>query len=265
MKIRDLIIFIIAIVAIIIFFQWRMSMMQETINSLKGEINNKIENSFKILSDSVSARSEINIVAQPDLFDKIFNTALNKQYKEIKKMIPQAIQQELKSLKLENKLTTINKSSFIVEGDSAYFLNEDGIVTKTAKVQPINADSSLLIIVPQEIELTTVQVTPDKEKPEHVKLYVTAINKTTGDTLRIDKSVSYTLEGKTKKWKFNYKPYAGVNYDLLDGGFVPIAGLNPITYNGKKIMANFAGIEIGSNFKSNNSRVEIKILQLQIK
>ncbi len=264
MKIKDFVSHIILAVIIIIFFQWRLSVMESKISDLQSNVNHQIENSFKVLGDSVSARSEVKVVENPNLIDKLFNTALNKQYKEIQKMIPEAVRGEIKKLKIDNKLTTINKTSFIIEGDSAYYLNSEGIVTKTAKVEPINGDSSLLIIVPQEIELTTVQVTPNKEDPTKINLFVTAFNKTTGDSLRIDKAVTYVLEGKTKKWNFNYKPYAGVNYDL-NSGIIPVVGINPITYNGKKVVANFGGLEIKTNVKTKDSSIELKILQIQVK
>ena len=155
MKFKDLVkmtlIMALLLYGVIFFFERKMDKMQEEFSKQ----NKKIDNEFKILSDGVSARSEVQVVAQPGLFDKIFNTALNKQYKEIQKMIPDAIKEEMKNLKVDNTTQVINKSSFLIEGDSVMFYNKEGVITKIAKVHPVNGDSSLLIIHPQEIELTT--------------------------------------------------------------------------------------------------------------
>jgi hypothetical protein len=261
MKIKDYIFFVLILAGVVFFFQWRISKMQDKVTSM----NTDIDNQFKTLNDGVSAKSQVNVVAQPNLFDKIFNTALNKQYEEIKKMIPDAVRQEMKNLKIENSTTTITKSSFVIQGDSALFLNKDGIITKVAKVQPINEDSSLLIIVPQEIELTTVQANYDPNDNTKVQVFVTAINKTTGDTLKIDKSLTSVLPGKQKKWNFSYKPYIGLNYDLINGGIVGKAGIDPIVYNSKKVRINMFGLEIRQNLKNQNSFVDLKLLQLQLK
>ena len=65
----------------------------------------------------------------------------------------------------------------------------------------MNGDTSLLIIVPQEIELTTVTALPDKDDPTKLSMYVTAYNKTTGDSLRIQQSVTCVRPGKKKRWE----------------------------------------------------------------
>ena len=260
-KIKDYVMFGLILAAVIFFFNWKMSKMQDQMTSL----NNDVDNQFKTLSDSVSAKSEVQVLAQPNLFDKIFNTALNKQFNDIKKMIPEAVKSEMKNLKIENSTTTITKSSFVIEGDSAIFFNQDGIITKTAKVVPLNGDSSLLVIVPQEIELTTVQANPDPKDNTKVQVFVTAYNKTTGDSLRINKSLTYVLPGKVKKWEFNYKPYVGANYDLVNGGLVAKAGIEPIIYNSKKFNMHIGGIEIRQNLKNRNSFVDLKLIQFQFK
>lgn len=260
-KIKDYVMFGLILAAVIFFFNWKMSKMQDQVSDL----NKDVDNQFKTLSDSVSAKSEVQVVAQPGLFDKVFNTALNKQFNEIKKMIPEAVRGEMKNLKIENSTTTITKSSFVIEGDSAMFLNQDGIITKTAKVVPLNGDSSLLIVVPQEIELTTVQANPDPKDNTKVQVFVTAYNRTTGDSLKINKSLTYVLPGKAKKWEFNYKPYVGANYDLINGGVVAKAGLEPIVFNSKKFNMNIGGIEIRQNLKNRDSFVDLKIVQFQFK
>lgn len=260
-KIKDYVFFGLLMAGVIFFFNWKMSKMQDQVTNL----NNDVDNQFKTLSDSVSAKSEVQVVAQPGLFDKVFNTALNKQFNDIKNMIPQAVRGEMKNLKIENSTTTITKSSFVIEGDSALFLNQDGIITKTAKVVPLNGDSSLLIVVPQEIELTTVQANPDPKDNTKVQVFVTAYNRTTGDSLKINKSLTYVLPGKAKKWEFNYKPYVGANYDLINGGVVAKAGLEPIVFNSKKFNMNIGGIEIRQNLKNRDSFVDLKIVQFQFK
>lgn len=264
MKFKDLVkmtlIMALLLYGVIFFFERKMDKMQEDFNRQ----NKKIDNEFKILSDGVSARSEVQVVAQPGLFDKIFNTALNKQYKDIQKMIPDAIKEEMKNLKVDNTTQVYNKSSFLIEGDSVMFYNKEGVITKIAKIEPVNGDSSLLIIHPQEIELTTVQAYPDPNDPTQVKLFVSGYNKTTGDSLRCLNSLTYVID-KTKKWEFNFKPYVGVNYDLGSKGVVARAGLDPIIYNNKKFRLNLAGIEVRQNLKNQNSFVDLKIIQLQLK
>lgn len=261
MKIKEYLFFALIITGIILFFNWKMTQMQDGLNKM----NTKMSTEFKTLSDGVSARSEVNVVAQPGLFDKIFNTALNKQYNEIKKMIPEAIRKEMDSLQINNSTTTITKSNFIIEGDSAYFLNTEGVITKVAKVEPINGDSSLLIVVPQEIELTTVQANPDPEDNSKVNVFVTAYNKTTGDSLKINKSLTYVLPGKTKKWEFSYMPYVGVNYELLDKDYSGRVGLDPITYHGKKFDLNIFGFEVKQSLKSQKSFLDLKLVQVKFK
>lgn len=265
MEVRKIVILGIIVCCVIFVAQWGMTRMENKINSVRGNIENKLDKDFKVLSDNISARSETEIVVEPNLFQKMFNTAANKHYNEIKNMIPEAIREELGEHDMENGTTIINRSSLVLQGDSAIFLNEDGIVTKVAKVQPIGDDSSMLIIVPQEIELTTLTAQPDMENPENVKLFVTAFNKTTGDSLRIQKSMTFVMPEDKKKFKFNYKPYIGMNYDLVNNSWAPKAGIDFITYNSKKFKAQIAGIEIRQNLKNQNSFVDLRIIQMQFK
>lgn len=251
----------ILLVCVCLFFQWKISKLQDEVVKMDEDF----DKTFKTLEDGVSARSEVNVIAQPNLFDKIFNTALNKQFKEIKKMIPEAVSKEMKNLKIENSTTTITKSSFVIEGDSAYFLNKDGLITKVAKVQPIGEDSSLLIIVPQEIELTTVQANPDPKDNTKINVFVTAYNKTTGDSLKIDKSITYVIPGKSAGWKFGLKPYVGLNYDVIDGGLVARGGFDVIEYSNKKFSMKLVGVDVRHNLKNQNSLVDLKLIQLMYK
>lgn len=262
---RKLVIAGLIITVIIFIAQWKLAQLEDKMNDFKKDVNNQITQNFKQLSDSVSAQSEVNVVLQPTLFEKFFNTAENKRYEEIKKMIPNAIKEELNKHNLDKGTIIITKNQLLIKGDSAVFLNSDGVVTKTAKVQPINGDSSLLIIVPQEIELTTVTATADKKDPSKLNVFVSAYNKTTGDSLKIDKAITYVLDKNDKKWEFNYKPYIGFNYDLRNGSGVPKAGIDFVTYNSKRIKANIGGIEIRQNLKNQESFVDLKILQLQFK
>ena len=260
-KLKDYVFFGLILAAVCFFFNWKLSQVTESVN----KIDNDIDNQFKVLSDSVSAKSQVTVIAQPNMFDKMFNTAANKQMNEIKKLIPQAVKENMKNLKIENSTTTITKSNFMLEGDSLMYLNEDGVISKIVKVVPLTEDSSLLIIVPQEIEITTVQANPDPKDLTKLNFYVTAYNKTTGDSLRINQSITYVLPGKQKKWEFNYKPYIGLNYDLVNGGLVGKAGFDPLVYNGKKMNMHLLGVEIRQNLKNQNSFVDLKLVQLQLK
>lgn len=265
MEIRKIV--IIGIVATLVIFigQLFLTYMDGKIEDMQTGIEQKMENNFKTLSDSVSVRSEVQVVVQPNMFDKMFNSAANKQYNEIKKLIPEAIRKEMKEQGKDKGTVVINKSSLMIQGDSAMFLNEDGVITKVAKVQPISEDSSLLIIVPQEIELTTVTAQPDKDNPSNISVYVSAYNRTTGDSLRIEKSMTFVLPGSKKRWEFNYKPYIGMNYDMTNGSWLPKAGIDLLTYNSKKFRAQIAGVEIRQNLKNQNSFVDLKLIQMQFK
>ena len=238
------------------------------VNTQKDIIKSSIAKITNLLPNS-SDKMNVNNIYYGSTSDygirKYLNQIDDKQFNDIKNMIPQAVRGEMKNLKIENSTTTITKSSFVIEGDSALFLNQDGIITKTAKVVPLNGDSSLLIVVPQEIELTTVQANPDPKDNTKVQVFVTAYNRTTGDSLKINKSLTYVLPGKAKKWEFNYKPYVGANYDLINGGVVAKAGLEPIIFNSKKFNMNIGGIEIRQNLKNRDSFVDLKIVQFQFK
>lgn len=265
MNFKSIVIVGLIFAGIIFFFLTRLNLMEDKILDFQKKESKKLEQSFKTLSDSVSAQSEINVVARPGMFDKIFNTAINKEFKEIKKLIPEAIQKEMKNIKFENSTTTINKTDIILKGDSILYLNSDGVITKTAQIIPISKDSSLLLILPQHIELTTVQANPDKDDPSKVHLYVSAYNKTTGDSIRVANSVTYVIPERKSGWKINYKPYIGLNYDIVDGGLKPVAGLNILQYNNKKFSAIIGGIELRQNLKTQNSEIDLRLLQLQLK
>lgn len=262
---RKLIIFGILATCIVFVAQWKIAQMEGKLEIAQDKITKEVRQSFRQLSDSISAQSEVQVVVQPNLFDRMFNTAAKKQYDEIRKLIPQAIKEEMEKNGMDKAPTIITKNQLVIQGDSVLFVNSEGVITKTAKVQPINGDSSLLIIVPQEIELTTVTALPDDKDPSKLSMYVTAYNKTTGDSIRIEKSMTFVLPGKNKKWEFNYKPYVGLNYDLRNGSAVPKAGIDVVTYNSKRFKANIGGLEIRQNLKNQESFVDLKVIQLQFK
>lgn len=264
MKIRDYIIFGVILIGVIFFFQWRMSILQDKVMASQNQMYENMNNNFRQLADSMSAKAQVTVVAQPGLFDNLFNTALKKQYEEIRKQIPKVIADEIHKVKLENKYTTINKSSVIIEGDTAIYLNSDGTVLKTAKVIPLNGDSSMLIILPQEIELTNVTVMPDKNRPDSLQVFLSAINKTTGDTLRISQALTYVLPGEDKKWTFTTKPFIGAAYDVLNNEIIFKGGFNPIQYNGKRISAQFLGLQLSYGIK-NTPGIEVQLVNLQLK
>lgn len=264
MKIRDYIIFGIILIGVIFFFQWRMSILQDKIMASQNQMYENMNNNFRQLADSMSAKAQVTVVAQPGVFDNLFNTALKKQYEEIRKQIPKVIADEIKKVKLENKYTTINKASVIINGDTAIYLNSEGVVLKTAKVVPINGDSSVLVILPQEIELTNVTIMPDKNRPDSLHVFLSAFNKTTGDTLKISKALTFVLPGQDKKWTFTTKPFIGVGYDVLNNEVVFKGGFKPIQYNGKWLSAQFAGLELSYGIK-NSPGIEVQIVNVQLK
>lgn len=265
MKLKEYILFGIVLIAVIFFFLWKMDRMEERFSNSQNALASQFNNSFKQLSDNMSAQSSVQVVTQPGVFDKLFNTALNAQYKEIRKMIPVVIQQEIKKIKLDNKFTTttINKSSILIEGDSVMYKNADGVITKTAKIVPATNDSSILIIVPQEIEITNVNVQPDPKNRDSLFVFLSAFNKTTGDTLKVFSSKTYVLKGKSKPWQFGFHPYIGADYDLINKEFVFNGGICPVIYNGKKVTANIGGVEFGYGLSTFES-IQLKILQLQL-
>ncbi len=264
MKIKDYVFFAVIIIGIIFFFQWRANVLQEKLDNAQRALNTSINNQFKQLSDSVSAKSSVTVVPQPDMFDKLFNNAANKYHKEILKEIPEVIQKEIKSLKLENKYTTINKSIIEMEGDSLVYRNENGAATKTVKVVPLNSDSSMLLILPQEIEITNVSIQPDPNNKESVMVYLSAFNKTTGKALQVSQSTTYVMPGSNKRWSFSTQPYIGSNYDILNQEFIFKGGFRPIRYNGKTVEARLLGVELSYGLK-NTPGIEIEILELQLK
>lgn len=264
MKLKEYLIFGLIIIGIVFFFQWRIGVMQDKLQASQAAMYKDLNNNFKQLSDSLAAKSEVIVVAQPGVFDKMFNTALQKQYEAIRNQIPKVIQQEIAKIHVENKTTTINKAYIELKGDSVVYYNDSGVVTKTARVVPINDDSSLLMIVPQEIEITNVTITPDSERPDSLLVYLSAVNITTGDTLKIPKAFTYILEGtKPKKFTFSAKPYIGADYALLNGEVIIKGGFKPIRYHSKFFDANLLGIELSYGIK-NTPGITLELINLQL-
>ena len=263
MKFKHYIIFGLILIGIFFLFEWRMSVMQEKLMKSQSEMYSNMNNNFRQLSDSLSAKSKIEVVEQPGWFDKLFNTALEKQYDEIRKQIPRVIAEEIKKVKLENKYTTINKSLIEIRGDSAIFRNEDGVVLKTAKVMPLGNDSSMLVIVPQEIEVLNVTVQPDENNRDSLHVFLSAYNRTTGDTLKVSQSTTYVLPGTKKRWTFNAQPYIASTYVVGNNEVFLKGGICPIQYKDKKITAHLAGIELYYGLK-NTPGIELQLIQLQL-
>ncbi len=264
MKIKDYVFVAVIIIGIIFLFQWRMNVLQEKLSSAQRALNTNIDNQFRQLSDSVSAKSAVVVVPPPGMFDKLFNTAAEKYHKQIRDLIPQAISKEIKDLKFENKYTTVNQSIIQMEGDSLVFRNDSGVVTKVVKVIPLTKDSSMLLILPQEIELTNVNIQPDPNNLDSVFVFLSARNKTTGQMLKITQSTTYVLPGSKKKWAFSTQPYIGSDYNLLNKEFIFKGGFHPITYNGKNVQARLLGIEFSYGL-NNTPGVEIELIELQLK
>ncbi len=265
-NLKHYIILAIILIGVYFFFEWRMSSLRDQLTKAQSELITNNNNNFHQLRDSLSAKSKVENVIEPGMFDKLFNTAANKHYKEIQNMIPQVIKEEIKRLDLSDKSTYINKSIIELKGDSAIYKNSDGVVLKTAKVIPLNGDSSMLMVIPQEIELTNVTIRPDSKNPDSIQVFLSAVNKTTGDTLRIGSAITYVLPGKQPKWSFGFMPYVGAGYDVLNKQMVMKAGATPIKFNGKKMDVSLMGVELSYGLRDNpGAGVMVDLIKLQLK
>lgn len=262
MKFRDYILVTIIIVGIIMFFQWRISKLEDKLM----QQDQRYTNAFQQLSDSLSAKSATQVVLPPTKWQEFFNTGANKKFQEfLNKNLGPTLKKEIDKIKiLPGGTTVINKSSILIQGDSAYFRNEDGIVTKIAKVMPVNGDSSLLVIVPQEIEVTLAEVKPDPNNPDSLIFFASAFNKTTKDSLRISNSISYVIPKKGKKWNFGLNPFIGTDYSLSDKELIIKGGFTPIIYKGKKFNAQLLGVQLEYGLQ-NHSDIRLQLLNLQFK
>lgn len=264
MKIKDYVFFAVIVIGIIFLFRWRMNILQEELSSAQRALNTNMDNKFRQLSDSVSAKSSVTVVPEPGMFDKLFNTAAEKYHKQIRELIPKVIENEIKDMKFENKYTTVNQAVIQLEGDSLIFRNDSGVVTKTVRVIPLTKDTSMLLILPQEIELTNVSIQPDPNNRDSVFVFLSARNKTTGQMLKITQATTYVLPGSKKKWAFSTQPYIGSDYDILNKEFIFKGGFHPISYNGKNMQARLLGIEFSYGL-NNTPGVEIELIELQLK
>jgi len=267
MTLRNYITFTLILIGVIfigtLIFRWQLSVMEKNILANQQKMSQNMSSQFRQLNDSLSVQSGVQIVEPPGWFDKLFNTAMNKQYDAIKKQIPEVIQNEISRIKLENKQTTINTATILMEGDSIIFQNDSGVVTRAAKVVPLTEDSSMLLILPQEIELTNVSIQPDPNNLDSVFVFLSARNKTTGQQLQITQATTYVLPGSKKKWTFNTNPYVGAGYDLLNREFIMKGGFYPIQFNGKNVRAQLLGVEFKYGLK-NQIGAELEIMQIQI-
>ncbi len=261
----------VVVIGLLIFLSWLCFSLYTTQKSLKDQItamesnSNAYNNMFRTLADSMSAQSKIVNVELPNFIDKLFNTQTNKIYKQTLAEIPQVIKSEIARLNLPpSTTTTINKSSILLQGDSVVYYNQDGVITKTAKVIPVNNDSSVLVIVPQEIEIIEVATIPDRDSPDSMHVYLSAFNKTTGDTLKVMKSLTYVLPGKRKPWNFGWHPMVGIDYSLTNKEMIFKGGINPIIYNGKYVYASFLGLELGYGIK-NSTEITLNLVELNLK
>lgn len=109
-NLKHYIILAIILIGVYFFFEWRMSSLRDQLTKAQSELITNNNNNFHQLRDSLSAKSKVENVIEPGMFDKLFNTAANKHYKEIQNMIPQVIKEEIKRLDLSDKSTYINKS-----------------------------------------------------------------------------------------------------------------------------------------------------------
>ena len=78
MKIKDYILVAIIIIGIIMFFQWRIARLEDKVISQ----NTEFTNSFKQLSDGISAKAETKVVLPPTAWQQFFNTVANKEFQD---------------------------------------------------------------------------------------------------------------------------------------------------------------------------------------
>lgn len=124
----------------------------------------------------------------------------------------------------------------------------------------------MLMVIPQEIELTNVTIRPDSKNPDSIQVFLSAVNKTTGDTLRIGSAITYVLPGKQPKWSFGFMPYVGAGYDVLNKQMVMKAGATPIKFNGKKMDVSLMGVELSYGLRDNpGAGVMVDLIKLQLK
>lgn len=187
---------------------------------------------FQTLSDGKSAQGTTTVIERPTFVDNLFGTEKSKFYKELLKEIPEVVRQELAKQNFSKSVTEVNRTMFYLQGDSAVFLNSDGIATKVMKVYPYNKDSSVLILLPQKLEVTNVRVEPDKNDPDNVVMYWSAINRTTGDTLKIDEAISTRIGSPS--WKFKIRPFFGAGTTYTNKGYFGEIGFLPLTYRSPK-------------------------------
>lgn len=240
LNIRDM--FGIILILLVVFLTYTVIKQGETIQTFTSE-QKSLKNEMKVLGDGLSVKSGVTEIKEPKWFDKLLNTQSNKQYKEFQRMIPEVIREELKNLKLENKVTEINKTTLMLEGDSVIYKNKDGVITKYGKVIPLNTDSSILVLVPQEIEITNVRT----DEKDGSQMFITAFNKTTGDTLRVKYSNTIRVNKDVTGFKFRPSFRASVGYGLQkEVMFRSELGL--IQYQGNKFKADFLSPAVGNAF-----------------
>lgn len=240
LNLRDM--FGIILILLVCFLTYTVMKQGELIKYSNDE-QKSLKNEMKVLGDGLSIKSGVTELKEPKWFDKLLNTKTNKEFKEFQNMIPEIIRNELKDLKIENKVTEVNKTTLLLEGDSVVYQNKDGVVTKYGKVVPLNGDSSLLVLIPQEIEITNVR-TDDKDGSQ---LFITAFNKTTGDTLRVKYSNTIRVNKDLTGFKFKPTFKASVGYGLQKE-IMFRSELGLIKYQGKKFKADFLSPAVGNAF-----------------
>lgn len=97
---------------------------------------------------------------------------------------------------------------------------------------------------------------PDKKSPEDLLLYVTAINKTTGDSLLVSKSVQWKFYTK-KRLTFNLKPEIAAGFNLWDSTAYVRASIPLLKYKGKKIEADLFSTNAVLNLSKPSFGMEI--------
>jgi len=262
MKFRDLALFAIVVIGIIMFFQYKISKLEDKLTSAQTAYTN----GFQQLSDGISAKAETKVVLPPNEWQKFFNTSANKEFQAfLNANLGPTLKREIDKIKLPAGSTTIiNKSSIVLQGDTAYYRNADGVITKTAKVIPVENDSSMLVVVPQEIDVTSLSIKPDSKNPDSLLFFFSAFNKTTGDSLKVSNSISYVINKPLKKWDFGFNPFVGASYDASHGEWIMRAGITPIMYRGKRIDAKIMGASINYGLKDYNA-VWIDVINLQLR
>lgn len=244
----------------LLIMQWRSNQLTNRLSGLQSKNQEYTEQSFKRLSDSLSARSQTTVVNRPTTLQRIFGGA--KEYRALMDSIPAVIRRELEQFEGVESVQRINRTTIVIEGDTVAYKNEDGVVTRYGRVVPVGPDSSILMIIPQEIEITSVAA--QQKGREGATVYVQAINRTTGDTLSVSRAVEIQLAERNEVM-FGLDPWLNIGATTTQNAEVDL-GVSLISIRGRRHNWHFLEphMRAGYDWESGAVEVEGKINLLRI-